>query len=330
MESWIISFLDYFSKQLAIYLGTVMLLAGLVGGFLTIVVFLSLHTFRNSSCAFYLLVMSIFNIGNLLGGLLTRIVITGLGIDWTISSQFYCAFRWYYLYSGVLTSFTMICFATIDQYFATCTRPRWQRWSNIKLARWLSFAVIITWPILATPYMLYFKVIEQSPSGKLVCTSVNKMFYQYHTYVYIITLSGTVPIVVTLIFGYLAYRNVQTLAHRTLPLVRRELDKQMTKMVLVQVVHNGFASIPYVIVIAIMNSSSAPTDPVSVAKLQFFLLLTIYFYYFNYVSPFYIYLGASERFRHQLFYVLLEIHLKRWRRRQTAVGQIDQQLYTHA
>jgi hypothetical protein len=282
MTAWIISFLGFLSQQLAIYLGILMLIGGVLGGLLTIVVFLSLRTFRESSCAFYLIIMSIFNIGNLLIGLFSRILITGFGIDWTLSSSFYCAFRWYCLYVGVLTSFTMICLATIDQYLATCSRPNWQQWSNIKLARRLSLLVIIFWILLGIPYMIYFNLIEQSTSHKVVCTSTNYSFLQYHIYVYIISLAGAVPIIITVLFGCLAYCNVQQLAHRTLPLIRRELDKQLTTIVLAQVVHNVFATIPYTIATAILNSPILPSDPIIVAQLQFANIITIYLYYLNY------------------------------------------------
>ncbi|CAF1603088.1 unnamed protein product [Rotaria sp. Silwood1] len=216
----------------------------------------------------------------------------------------------------------MISLATIDQYLVTCSRPGWQQWSNIKLAHRLSVAVIIFWVLLGIPYMIYFNLIEQSITHKIICTSINAAFLQYHIYVYIISLAGAVPVITTVLFGCLAYRNVQQLAHRALPLVRRELDKQLTTMVLAQVVHNFFATIPYTIVTAIIYSPILPKDPIIIAQLQFTNIITIYLYYLNYVSPFYIYLSASERFRHQLIYVLFEIHLKRWRRREVNVDQV--------
>ena len=282
MVAWIISYLGFISQQLAIYVGIVMFITGVLGELLTIVVFLSLHTFRQSSCAFYLLIMSIFNIINLFVGLLSRILITGFGIDWTLTSPFYCAFRWFTLYIGVLISFTMMCLATIDQYLATSSDRRWQQWSNIKTAHRLSAAMIIFWILHAIPCMLYFNLIEQPISHKIICASTSPSFFLYHIYVYIISLSGVVPVTITIFFGCLAYRNTQQLAHRTLPLVRRELDKQLTVMVLVQVVHNFFATIPYIIVIGIIYSYILPNEPVLTAKIQFSQIVTIYFYYLNY------------------------------------------------
>jgi hypothetical protein len=280
MTAWIISFLSLLSSQLAIYLGILMLIVGLLGGLMTIIVFLSLRIFRENSCAFYLTVMSFFNVGNLLTIVLSGTMISGFTIDWTLTSPFYCAFRWYYVQLGVLTYFTMMCLATIDQYLATCSRPRWQEWSKIKVAQTLSITVVILWLVHGIPYLVFFNIIETQTSRS--CTSTNSIFLKYHIYVYLITLAGAVPVFVTILFGSLAYRNVRQLAHRALPIVRREWDKQLTSMILVQVVHNLFATIPYTICTAVMFSPILPNDPVVGAQVQFVNVLTIYLYFLNF------------------------------------------------
>ncbi len=93
MSLSIISSLAFAGQQVTIYLGTFTLIAGVVGGFLIIVVFLSLRTFRRSACAFYLTIMSVVNIGQMVTGLLARIMTTGFDIDWSQISPFYCKFR---------------------------------------------------------------------------------------------------------------------------------------------------------------------------------------------------------------------------------------------
>ncbi|CAF1691310.1 unnamed protein product, partial [Adineta ricciae] len=44
------------------------------------------------------------------------------------------------------------------------------------------------------------------------------------------------------------FRNVQELTYRTIPIVRRELDEQLAKMVLIQVIVNIFTLLPNTIV----------------------------------------------------------------------------------
>ncbi|CAF4247742.1 unnamed protein product, partial [Adineta steineri] len=131
MSTTTVSVFGYLGNQITIYLGTVSLIAGVIGGLLSIIIFLSLRTFRQSSCAFYLTIMSIFNIGQMLIGLLAVIMINGFNVDWSQSPLFYCKFRYYSYQVCALTSMTCICLATIDQYFATCSRQRWQQWCNI-------------------------------------------------------------------------------------------------------------------------------------------------------------------------------------------------------
>jgi len=49
----------------------------------------------------------------------------------------------------------------------------------------------------------------------------------------------------------IAYRNIKQILYRTVPLVRRELDKQMTTIVLVQVIFNVIAITPCIILLLI-------------------------------------------------------------------------------
>src|SRR5689334_20385344 len=121
------------TQQMSIYFGIPVLLAGMIGGLLNIIVFLSLQTFRKNSCAFYLTIMSIVNIGQLFTGLLSRIMISGYGISWTEISPFYCKFRYFLLQTCTFISLTCICLATIDQYFATSFNPRWRQWNTLKV-----------------------------------------------------------------------------------------------------------------------------------------------------------------------------------------------------
>jgi hypothetical protein len=93
MSSSVIASLLLTYQRIIIYSGIPILILGVLGGVLNTIVFLSLKTFRQSSCAFYLTVLSIVNIGQLLAGLFSRIMISGFSIDWTQTSLFYCKFR---------------------------------------------------------------------------------------------------------------------------------------------------------------------------------------------------------------------------------------------
>jgi hypothetical protein len=285
MSSSIISSLTFISQQVNIYFGITILASGTLGGILNIIVFLSLQTFRRSSCAFYLTIMSIVNLGQLYTGLFTRIMITGFNIDWTQQSLVYCKLRVLIFQLCTIISFTCLCLATIDQYFATCSRPRWQQWCNIKLAQRLMIGSTVIWILHAIPYAIFFDLVASATPNKFTCITTNAIFLQYRAYVVSLVLMGCLPLIITVFFAIQAYRNMQQLSYRTVPLVRRELDKQLTKMVLAQVVLNFFTDIPFVITNALTIDPNITTDPLIWAKLQFaFLISTMFFYSYFAVS----------------------------------------------
>jgi hypothetical protein len=226
--------------------------------------------------------MSIVNDGQLIMGLLARIMITGFGIDWTQTALIFCKLRYFIFSIAALISFTSITLATIDQYFATCFRPRWQEWSNIQVAHRLTAAFSIIWILHGITYLIFFNQTVSPTTGKVTCASPNDIFLQYRSYFVTLVLTGFLPVVITILFGCLAYYNVQQLAHRTLPLVRRELDKQLTVMVLVQVIVNSFTVLPYAIVTTLTLNTSLMSDPVVATKIQFIATLTVLLYYINF------------------------------------------------
>ncbi len=81
-----------------------------------------------------------------------------------------------------------------------------------------------------------------------------------------------------IIFGVLGYRNVKQIAYRAVPLVRRELDKQLTKMVLIQ----AFCDILFVIPVFISNAFNSivisSNDPFTQILIRFIMNVTIIWY----------------------------------------------------
>jgi hypothetical protein len=276
------SHLSYILEKVTICLGIPILISGVIGGLINIIVFRSIKSFRQSSCVFYLTVMSSFNIGQLLTGLLSRIMISGFNIDWTQSSVFYCKFRWYCLYVCTLTSLTCMCFATIDQFLATCSSPRWQRWSNVRVAHVVTAVSIFIWLIYSIPYLIYEKLVRMSPTGQLTCIAIDTLFKRYHSYISLCIFTGLLPIFVNAVFGLLAYLNVQRLSRRTLPLIRRALDRQLTVIVLAQTIYNFIAIVPFLIVKILVADIVIAKDPLVKAKLHFANVVTICLYYLNF------------------------------------------------
>jgi len=279
MSSTTVSTLALTSQIVNMYLTTTMLAIGVLGGLLNVIVFLSLKTFRDSPCAFYLTVMSFTNIGQLFTTFLTRIVLYRTGISWTSISEPFCKFRWFFIDICALVSFTCLCLATIDQFLATSSKIKWQQYSNIKLSRYLCLIFIIVWMLITSPIILFYHHVRSSTTGQMTCALTNPEYQIYITYVYLLVLSGVLPIFITMLFGLLAYRNIRQIPYRTVPLVRRELDKQLTTMVLIQVILNFTNITPSTVISVYTSTAAASKDALINAIVQLISQISIFLYY---------------------------------------------------
>jgi hypothetical protein len=231
---------SYYLKQVTIYLGIPILVAGVIGDILCVIVFTSLHTFRNKPCSFYLTCASFVNIGQLLTGFLTRILLTGYTLNLTTESLFFCKFRPWLVQACYLISLTCICLATIDIFLATSARPSWQQKSNLKLARRLVIITCIIWSLHGIPFATTSDIKNNS------CAIYDINFSNYYNQFYYPILLGVLPLTVMNTFSILSLRNIKQVSRRNLPVVRRDLDRQLTKMVLIQVAFVTIATIPFV------------------------------------------------------------------------------------
>ena len=96
-----------------------------------------------------------------------------------------------------------------------------------------------------------------------------------------VILNGFLPVMITMIFGCLAYRYVRQLAFQTLPVVRQELDKQLTTMLLIQVILNCLTTVPYMIIVALFIPSHSDANLVVTLSQSSVLTAAICLYYFN-------------------------------------------------
>ena len=80
-------------------------------------------------------------------------------------------------------------------------------------------------------------------------------------------------------FWYISISKCQRLAYRTIPLIRSELDKQLTTIILVQVIFTCCAILPAFIISLIISYSSLSKDPLISAILQLLNILTVCLYY---------------------------------------------------
>lgn len=275
----LVSSLTSAATGLLAYVGIFLLIVGLIGNILNIIIFLSLKTFRQTSSVVYLTVASFVNIGQLLSGLLSRIFFNTLYIDWTLTSPFYCKFRPYLLHICAFSSLTYVNLAIIDQFLATSTRPRCQKWSNIKIAYYLTVISLIFWIIYLCPHLIYFKLIIKDSIP--FCTILDPIYTKYYNDFVIPILWFALPFSISTLFGLLAYRNIKQIAYRTVPLCRRRIDEQLSVMIFVQIIVYIIVTSPYITYLTVTTHVSFSDDPLTSAQILLVKNIAICLYYLH-------------------------------------------------
>ena len=212
----------------AIYLsfGLFILFSCLLGNLLTISIFTSLKTFRETSCAFYLTIASFVNIFQCFAGLFSRILSVVFNIDLTKNSTILCKTRLSVLVTAALISLTAVSFAAIDQYASVTVR--WRHLANRPWALRLMIIAAVFWSLHGISVAFFTEI---STNERIVCGLNNAVYRRYYSEFVVPILFGVVPIAIRTSFGLAALINVRSLARRQVPIVRRRRDQQLTLMV---------------------------------------------------------------------------------------------------
>ena len=266
------------SQQYTVYVSFIILFSGLLGHFCNIIVLTRSKIFRGNPSAFYLIAESIVNLLQMLIPFTSRIAINGFAYDLTETSLLWCKARQISTQATTLVSLSIVCFASIDQYFSTSHRSYLRQMSTIALAQILISIAVIIWIAHGIPVGIFFKI--QPITG---CNIYNSNFINYIVYVYYLLLTGILPISVSTLFSVLAYRNVRRIIRRQIAIRRRKLDQQLTAMILARVTFLVILTVPYVLQRIYTLSVIIDEDNlIHKAIVQLIGAITISLFYLNY------------------------------------------------
>jgi hypothetical protein len=229
----------YIGQLITIYLGFILLFTGIIGNGISIFIFSSAHNYQRIPCIFYLLVQGINNVFFILINLTSRIVSAGFGIDATSTSVFWCKARYFFIGFFSLNSFSCACLATIDQFFVTSQNVRLRQLSKIQWAHRIVLILVIFWFVVAVVTNFGFFDISTIIAA---CVPINTAYALFFS-IAILVLLAAVPISVIVVFGSLTYRNIR----RTAALIEQQADRQLVKMILIQVFLVIISVTPYCI-----------------------------------------------------------------------------------
>ncbi|CAF1374259.1 unnamed protein product [Adineta steineri] len=243
---------------------------GVFGNGMNIFVFSSTRTYRTTPTAFYFTVESIFNTISITVNLIPRIVSFAYGVDLTLISVIWCKLRQAILSISVAIPISCACLTTIDQFFVTSPNASLRRLSKKQLAHRIVFIITVVFILHSIPIYYFFHI---APTVNL-CYSNNWVFAVYYT-LFIIVIDSAIPILTMATFGYLAYRNIR----RTVALAEQHADRQLVKMVLIQValvviciapvgIYNAYSLITYGVVKSLNQQAIEYSTSLLVTRLQ--------------------------------------------------------------
>ncbi|CAF0927626.1 unnamed protein product [Adineta ricciae] len=291
---------------LMIIAGIVMLIFGSIGNLLNIYVFTLWsrsqqstrdqhhNTNQAKNSALYLLASSVSNLIIILYPLLTRIIFDGFG--YSVSSYeviSLCKLRFFVLHTCDLLSLTCFCMATFDRYLITSRNVHLRNLSATK-KRTIQIILLIFFLLClhSIPLLIFFKI---SPTNDCDIDSNQYYYYYYYLFVIQIFLHGILPIVFLSIFGTLTFQQLNRLQIHS----RLNVDKQLSRMLLLMSLAIILSSIPYCIEQIYYGMFSR--DDQQRSALVFLLhVISSLLFYTNPVSSFYIYFVSTPHFRREV------------------------------
>lgn len=224
--------LDMIKKLVVLIVGLIVLLMGVIGNVINMIVFVKLSYYKENPCSLYILCRSFVDLLIVIIGLGTRILSESFEIDLTSRNDIWCRIRVPLIYINTLSSYTYLCFQSIDIYFITSLSNRIRRLSDIRLARLMILFTILIWILEEIPYLFNHQLELNLKEKKWKCLSTNIIYTRYRIYFVYLFLTTILPIIILILFDVLIYLNIRkyVLGNRLNSLSL--LTKQMTRMTL--------------------------------------------------------------------------------------------------
>ncbi|CAF1385645.1 unnamed protein product [Adineta ricciae] len=223
------------TKMVILYAGSAVLFSSLFGCLMNVIIFSSFHMYRSQPCTFYLLIAALTRFTHLLMIGIPRGIAILFNVDLTLISLEWCKMRFYIVSTCFGLEMTFECLATIDRFLITSRKVYVRQLSNIKMAHRVTAGLIAVWLLQNIPYLIFVNISSN------ICAIYNDFWQLYSTYVNRWVLYTAVPLIVCIVFGILAHRNMRSLK-RSRQL--QKADRQLFYMIFGQIIATVLPVIP--------------------------------------------------------------------------------------
>ncbi|CAF1203583.1 unnamed protein product [Rotaria sordida] len=283
------------------YAGTLTIILGFIGNFLSILVF-SRKALRSRSCSIYFLVLNLSDICVLIGYTLENLLFHGYGIQF-LSSAFMCKSIIFLIYASTDISNYLLTLAAIDRCILISYRTV-HRFCRASTAKLLIAIVVILFSLINSHFLYGFHVDQ---SGLCLPSSMKYIEFYVHHYDSYIDIIKTVLIPFVIIFICNIFiistltrkksllRRASTLQRR----IRQEKDRQLTFFLLLTSILFIVLSLPSEINDFIRTHLSQQFQIKYACQLWISTTIFILLHQIHHASHFYVYTLTGPIFRQE-------------------------------
>lgn len=289
--------------QLSRYLIPLTIVFGSIGAIANQVLFHYRKSLRTTSCALYFRALSANDFFVLWFVMLSQWFRDQFQLDASLTSEWYCKFSQYLVYTSYALSPYFLVLACFDRLCTSSTNVRLRKLATLRIASCVIPAMVII-ILLTYSFMPYWCQLVPI-SSDMICAIVDPTFRKVLAITLMLIFCSFPPILM-MIFCSFTWFLLRQQRHRIMPINQARLrhrDAQLLKMLFIYVTLNIFFIAPFTITyfleIYYYNNFSPFTNPL---VLIFILLTNI-----TYATSFYAYTLSTPFYRDELLNLLRDI-----------------------
>ncbi|UJR11396.1 hypothetical protein I4U23_015576 [Adineta vaga] len=276
---------------------------GTCGNLFNIIVF-TRPTLRDNPCSMYFLAGTISNFIEIYMEILYQYLKSNWNWDPTNTNTIWCIIRNWLTYPALCLVLWFIVLSSFDRFLISSHNVRIRRMSNTSAAKKTILFTILCFFLIYAHMPFFYRAIRL---GTLNICTVQSSEYIIFSNILFVMVFCLLPILFMVIFGTLTFINVRTIRNRINPQFNntrqeriRANDRQLTRMLLSQVLITTLLSVPYccinmysTFVLTLLKKQLSTSDR-AIFSLTFYVTRTLHFT--NPVIGFYVYTLSSSKF----------------------------------
>ncbi len=309
-DSYYITILNNTFIYINRYIVPVICILAITGNLLSALLFAK-KSWRKNDCVFYFNICLLINSCYIISSMLGNILMTGFKINLFNTSVFLCKAYYYaaFLFSTLLP--TVLILASIDRLLISSQNVDTRLYSSKRLAYFSISINVFFWIVFYSHLLIEVNIQQFSSSPPLCYYNLSPTYLAFVSYFTLII--NTLSCLAMVILSILSFKNVRSI--RAVPHQQRQRIRTMTKKDF-QLLRCLFAHDIVYIIFSLGFMINLVYDTAVINKIQtplgqaikdFFENLTHFFYHIPFCASFFIFLGLSKAFRHELKRMIYKI-----------------------